>query len=66
MSLISFDEYQAKRRTFHTADFEEGTGVACSVCTGELFDRGRPILLSHPPQKAVYCKGCGWAGTILA
>lgn len=45
---------------------EVPNGIACPNCGKELVDADPSVTLrSHPPQKRVACKSCGWLGTRL-
>ena len=35
-------------------------GIACPKCGEELVDVGSIHPLSNPPQKQIYCPGCGY------
>lgn len=42
-------------------------GISCPKCGHELVDiTPNLILLTHPAQKAIRCRKCGWSGKRLA
>ena len=51
--------------TVKKVDFENG--IECPQCKKELFDScDGPLFLSDPPQRAIYCKQCGYTGYRIA
>jgi hypothetical protein len=69
--LAPLDAFNRRRAELWAAgDFgrdKAPNGIACPVCGAELVDEHPDqILTSCPPQKAVRCLGCGFAGCRIA
>lgn len=67
--MIDLLEYNAERRKLYNMPGTEpvANGIACPKCGKELTDiNPLVLLLSHPPQKDVYCINCGYKGFRIA
>lgn len=62
--LETLEEHEKRFWLDRLALFQPSCGVACPECGAELRRRGGELLLSHPPQSSVFCKECGWQGSM--
>jgi len=60
--LETLEKHNWRATTFFSGPVRNG--IACPDCGSELMDSNPSMCLtSHPPQWAIHCPGCGYAGT---
>lgn len=64
--LITLEEHNAQRSRQIYSPAVVGNSIGCPTCGGELYDADEILLMSHPPQRRVLCRTCGWKGSRVA
>lgn len=69
--LRSIDEYEAEKAAQFQRAQSTRTGIACPKCGVEMHNQVGPgglcvMLTSHPPQKRIECRFCGFETNVYA